>query len=215
MAVATFQLPLASLNSLLKITKGLWMPRRFEELSGLGTSEFLTSDVGAPVWYSDIALAPMQMADFRTLRSRIMLLNGSANMFLFASPESMYPASDPFGVAVAASTVLVHTVGGDNKTLRLKGLPATYVITEGDFLSITYNGGRQALHVANETVTAVAGVTPTFEVRPHLRPGMLADDPVQLDPPEAKVKILPDTLGWDGSGEMVTVRFQVQQTLGL
>lgn len=210
---ATFPLPIASLSALLLPTKGLWLPRRFEEQSQIGDAELLTGQLGAPVWYSDVTLAPMPMADFRKLRSRIMLLDGASNTFLYSSPEAMYPAADPNGATVSGSTVQVHTVGSEKKTIRLKGLPSTYVITEGDFFTITYDGGRKGLYVANETVTAVAGVTPEFECRFHLRPGTAVNDAVALAPPVAKVKILPDSLNWDGSGEMVTVRFQVQQTL--
>ena len=162
-----------------------------------------------------VELAPAPMEDFYRLRARIMLLDGSSNAFLFASPESVAPQADPTGAILGANTVQVHAVGVDNKTLRLKGLPAGYILTEGDFLGVTYNTSRRGLYVACQTVTADgSGVTPAFEVRSYLRPGTAVNDVVSLVPPVAKVKILPDTLGWSGSGKLVTVHFTVRQTLG-
>jgi hypothetical protein len=212
--VATFPLPLSSISNGLKIVSGLWMPRRFDEVSGLGSSELLTSQLAPPVWYSTVEAAPMQMDEFRRLRSKLMLLDGAMNTFLFASPEAMYPQSDQNGTVLGANTVQVHTVGGDGKTLRLKGLPAGYDITAGDFFSIAYGGGRVGLYLASEDATADgSGITPTFECRFHLRPGTAVNDIVSLAPPVAKVKIMPGSLTWSGSGQFVTVGFEVQQTL--
>lgn len=213
---ATFPLPLASLNDLFLVASGMWMPARQQEINGLGSAEFSTAELGPSYWRARVDLAPMEMADFLKVRSRFMLLDGSRQTFLYASPESSYPQADPQGEAVAASTVRIKSVGSDNKSVALKGLPAGYVITEGDFFGVTYSTSRRALYVANATVTADgSGDTAEFECRFHVRPGTAANDLVSLAPAVAKVKLLPNSLSWNGKGKLVNMSFDIQQTLGL
>jgi len=143
-----------------------------------------------------------------------MLLDGATNTFLFASPEARAPQADPEGTVLGASAVKIKSIGASNKTLSLKGLPAGYVITEGDFLGTTYASSRRGLYVACATVTADgSGETGEFEVRGHIRPGTVANDAVSLAPPVAKVKIETESLDWSGSGMHIAARFRVRQTL--
>src|SRR5690606_26037824 len=97
-----------------------------------------------------------------------------------------YPLAYPDGDFSEAG-VAVHTVGEDNKSLRLDGLPSSFVISRGDYLAISEADSPApaygALYQSMETVVAVAGVTPSFEVRPHLRPGTAVNDPVILKQP--------------------------------
>lgn len=106
-----------------------------------------------------------------------------------------FPSQDPTGSTLGASTVQIASLNSDTRRLALKGLPASYVLSRGDYLGFTYGSSPvlYALHqVIDATVTANgSGITPEFEVVPHIDPGAAVDDPATLARPALKAQYLP------------------------
>lgn len=214
--VATFPLPLADLADLLRIRSVEWRKFRQQEISGLGTGEFLTADLAPELWEGHCETPPMTMAEADQLEARFELLNGSAETFLLYNPRRKYPQADLDGSTLGASSITVTAIGANRNTVTLSGFPEGYVLTIGDMISILYSTSRRALIRIAETKTATAlGNISLVEVRPYLRPGIVNTDPVTLVKPAAKVKLLPGSFSvkTDPNTHLSVLSFTARQTL--
>jgi hypothetical protein len=211
---ATFPLPAASLADLLPIASGLWEPIYSDEFSGLGSGEMLNASLAPMLWGASVEAGPMYLSAAKQLRARILLLDGSSNALYFWSPEAKAPQADPDGASLGASTVKVKSVGDDNKSLALKGLPAGYALTIGDMVAVDYGSRRALFALAASGNADGSGDTAEIEVRPHIRPGVVTDCLAYLVKPAAKVKIVPSTLKINSTGgALATITFDIRQTL--
>lgn len=113
----------------------------------------------------------------------------------------------------------IASLSGNNKEMSLSALPFGYKLSGGDLLSFDYgtNPVRRALHRVILPVTASgSGVSPTFEVRPYIRPGATVGLSVTLVKAAAKVRMIPDSFNPgtnDADGITRGMSFQVRQTL--
>lgn len=109
----------------------------------------------------------------------------------------------------------IDSLPANNKSLTLKGLPAGYQGSRGDMLSFDYatNPVRTALHrVAEPFVANGSGVTPAFEVRPHIRAGAAINLTVSVVKPKVKMMMIPDSLSEGNDTEKTTMlSFQARQ----
>lgn len=213
--VATFPTALADLADLLKIRSVAWSKYRQQEMSGLGSGEFLTADLAPELWEAKCETAPMALADADQLEARFELLNGSANTFLLYNPRRMYPQADLDGSTLGASTVTISAIGTDRNTVTLAGLPAGYVITLGDMFSVVYSTSRRALiRFAASATASGAGALGPVEVRPLLRSGITTTLEIDLTKPCCKVKLVPGSFAPQmvGTHEAV-ISFTARQTL--
>jgi len=209
-------LPLSAPNlaDLIEIETASWQLVHQQEVSGLGTGEFLAADLGAPYWEADVSSRPYTHREARALQARFAALTGSLSAFYLYNPLACYPAADRRGFLVDGSTVLVDSVDANRRDLSLKGLPAGYVLTAGDLLAITYLSTRRALHLVVTGGTADGTGDLQVEVAPSVRTGVAADDAVSLSKPAAKVKLLPGTLAVEqASVTRSRIRFRARQTL--
>lgn len=211
-----YPLSLSAFADNLDIQSVNWRLERYDELSGLGTGEVLSAQLAPPRIVGDVKLAPMYHNAASQVQALIESLDGAISSFYLYAPQQKYPQSDPDGAILGASTVAIHTIGGDNKSLRLAGLPAGFVLTLGDYLSFDYgsNPTRRAFHRVVETVVADgAGLSPLFEIHPHLRPGAVTGLIVALKKPAAKVFIVPGSFNPGTASGLVTdgMSFQVMQ----
>ena len=139
----------------------------------------------------DVMIAPMYSDLAGRVTSMITVLIGRSGTLYAYDRLHPYPIKDPTGSIVGSSTVQVRTKGSDNRSLSLKGLPASYSLTAGDWMSVTYSSGKKALLRVGEDVTANgSGITSEFEVYPFLSTGIAVDDNVDLKKPEGKFEIV-------------------------
>jgi hypothetical protein len=214
--VASFPLSLASLVDLIEFTSIDWELDRFVETSGLGTGESLEAELAPPLWRAEAETIPMTNDAAKQLMARFYLLDGGQETFYLTNPLALYPVADPTGSILGAAAVKVKSVSTDNKALALKSLPNAYALTIGDFLAVDYGTpSRRALFIVCASGAADSGgETAELELRPHVRPGVVADCAVTLLKPSAKVKLLPDTLQLVGKDNLnSSIRFSARQTL--
>lgn len=212
----SFPLSLASLADLLHLESAPWNLARNDTYSTLGSGEFIVSELAPPLWEAECRSVPLTHAAAEQIAAVLRALDGSSQAFYLYNPKMRYPQADPDGTTLGSSSVVVNTINANRKALTISGLPAAYVITVGDYLQIDYaSSARRALLQVVETVTANgSGVTPEFEVRPHIRSGITTTLAVVLKNPSAKVKIVPDTLRVEERDAVFSsVRFTVRQTL--
>lgn len=200
----------------LRIKAVRWQLQRFDEMSGLGSGDMLVAELAPPRIFADVTLMPMYHDEAAEVQALLDTLDGGMNDFYLWRPQQPLPKADPDGSILGASEPVINTLGVNNKSLSLSGLPVGYVITAGDALAFDYGSSptRRAFHTATQTVTANGlGVTPNFEVRPHFRPGVSTGIAVALIRPAAKVFIVPGSFNPGTADGLITdgMSFQVMQ----
>lgn len=164
-------------------------PRRRQEQSSQASGRVVVKDLGPPLWQlkAQSKLLSPNLLDY--WRARLAAMEDGMATFLGYSLSRTYPIAYPRGswpgsfdgVSAALSSVNVN-----RKAVRIASLPAGFVFSVGDYLSIAGD-----LHQVMETATASgAGLTPEFEVRPHLWPGV-ASGVVSLKKPGCTMSIVP------------------------
>lgn len=136
--------------------------------------------------------------------------------FLAYDKLRQWPVKDYMGLSVASASPKVSPVSGNNRAVRLTGLPATYVLERGDLISFNYstNPTRGALHrVATRAVGTSSGVIAELEVNPAIRPGLAADTDLKLVPAVCKAKITQYTPPTSSRSRRADLSFSWRQTL--
>lgn len=179
----------------------------------------LTSGLGSRLWTGRVTLVPMRWADAEAVRARLSILCEPGRSLLVHPFPLRAPRSDPDGAILGSATPAIHTLAGNNREMRISGLRAGYRLSAGDGIAFAYgsNPTRYAYHrvVSDSVIASSAGLTPLFEVTPHIRPGASTGTAVRLVNPFFKAVIDPATVvdGAD-SGRFITgISFDVVQTL--
>lgn len=187
---------LADFQDLLKIRQFRWQPRRNDQVDGQGTGELLLFELASPLWAPEITVDWMSYSEALRIEARLNSLTGLRSFYL-SNPFAPYPAADPGGTLLGASSVSIATVGADNASVSLTGLPAGYALTEGDFFHVDFgaNPVRRGLFQLSEPgVADITGTTPELAVFPHLWTGVTAGLAVSLAYPSAKCILVPGAI---------------------
>lgn len=206
------------LNDVLDITRIQWMPKRNDETEGLGSGQILQAGMATPLWTAQVVTPITEFQTGRRIRAILNSLTGPGKTFEIYDPIAKYPASDPTGTVLAASTVLVNNVSAGQ--ISLKGLPVGFALKYGDYFQVTWGTSpvRTALFEMSQDITANgSGVTALFNTFPFPLQGIAADDPVTLLVPKLKAIFVPGSIDyptadsdtWKFSG----ITFQVMQKL--
>lgn len=168
---------------------------RRQELSRTAGGEMQSKDLGPALWrasYRSVSLSLDQadavMADFDSLA-------GAVHPFYLHPAPRRRPAAASSDAELSGASVTVASIGANNDTLALAGLPASFVMAAGDFLSIeTAAGGREFHRLVRGAVADGTGVTDAMAVAPHVRPGVTAGNAVTLLDPLVEMRLVPDSL---------------------
>ncbi|WP_370286928.1 hypothetical protein [Pseudooceanicola nanhaiensis] len=156
--------------------------------------EVLVSDLGPRLWTFEVQVVTKTHAEARKGEALARMLRQAGRPFFAYDKTAAYPAADPGGVLLGAATPTIHTLGSDNRRMRVQGLPAGYVLSRGDPLSFAYglDPTRYAFHEVITPVTADgSGLTPLFEVSPFIRPGAQVGAAVTFLKPFCKAVMIP------------------------
>lgn len=141
--------------------------------------------IGPALWRVSIGSGPLSYSVGKALEARLLTLVHDEKRFKAWDIRTPFPFFDPNG-NIPVESVTIDTVGTNNTSLRLFGLPTGYVVNVGDKLEIVHSSTRSSLVEAVEPATATIDTrTPLFEVRPYLRPGVTAGMVVKLHRPGA------------------------------
>jgi hypothetical protein len=165
--------------------------RRFDELSRSALGVATAQQLAMPIWMADFASAWLPLRDAEALYARFEALHGPILTF------HCVPMQRPHPVAWAGESltgVLVHEIGVDNQSLRLSGLPAGFVLSAGDYVSIETLSGLELFKVNEGGAATGTGVTPMLVLTDHVRPSVTAGLAVTLINPPAEMRLVPDSL---------------------
>jgi hypothetical protein len=194
--VASFPLALPEFFDRLPIRDIRFFLPEAIEVSRTAGGDVIRDSIGTRLWQGEITLGRLLRSEAQDAEALIDLAMGAEASFMVYPLARPAPQSDPSGGILGVSSPQIRTLSSDARVLSLKGLPPSYELRRGDYLSFQYrsNPTRFALHRVQETsvVASAIGQTNLFEVRPHIRPGAVIDAAVQLVKPACKVIILPD-----------------------
>ncbi len=151
-----------------------------QELSTQASGVVRGKDLGPALWMGDFTTIALHNSRASEFEAMLDSLDGVIHSFEASDLRKRYPTAYPTGAFIDSG--VLNSVNVNNKALSLRGVPAGYVVSPGDYLSFDYSGSR-ALHRTVEGATANgSGLTTEFEVRPHIRAGWVLspDTPVKL-----------------------------------
>jgi hypothetical protein len=156
--------------------------------------EVFTSTRGTRLWTGQVSFARRSAREIRRTDAILSELREAGTSFLIFPLDAEYPQNDPTGGLLGAATPTVSFVFANGAELSVAGLPAGYVLRQGDFLSFPYgaNPVRQALHQVVRDRTADAGGTIQFlQLTPRIRPGLATGTVLTLVRPVCKAIVRP------------------------
>lgn len=196
------------LMTALKIASVTFIPTWVQEFSRQAGGAPRVADLGGGgIWTAKIATANMANDEIESAAALIDDMQGSLGTFYVWNPRKQYPRLDLAGTILGSSTVTIHTLGGDNKSIRLQGLPAGYVISRGDFFSWDQGSSpvRRCLHRFTADATADgSGILPLTGVAPHIRVGASTGLTVTLKRPAAEMMIQPGSYDFPSTGTLIS-----------
>ncbi|PQA72230.1 hypothetical protein [Brucella oryzae] len=212
----TFPLSLAAFADKLPIETVKWRLAFQQETTGLGSGEVITADLAPPRWEGDVTLGKMRHEQAASIQALIESLGGALSSFYLYAPQKAFPVKDPTGSIMGGSTPAIASVGANNKSLSVSGLPAGYQLSVGDLFAFDYgeNPVRRNMHRLVEGVTATGGgTTSVVEVAPPFRPGVAVGLSLTFIKPAIKVKILPGSFDEGAAKDLFTdgMAFSVYQ----
>lgn len=166
-----------------------------QEYSRDGRGRPYVKSKGEAVWTAQFQTVPMTFQSSLEYAAKLNSLDGAIGTFYAYDKRRPYPKE--YADGDFADSGKINTLNSNNKAMSLKSLPASFKLSVGDYLAFDFASGRRALHQIMESVTADgSGLTTEFEVRPHIRPGIVLspDVAVTLKKPSAIFVIEPGTL---------------------
>lgn len=182
-----------------------------QELSRTAGGMTIAKDFGTPLWKASFQSTVLHVNELDMWRARLKALDGSVQPFWGRPMSRCYPIAYPNGSGLGdVTSVTIDSLGSDNKSIVLKGLPIWHTVTLGDYIQID----KKLYHVMETVVANTSGKTTTFEVRPHLAPGTTVGNSVVLVRPSVPMIIIPGTLSTvsDASTGRGSVTFQAIET---
>lgn len=113
--------------------------RRNDEMSGSGDGRIWAASLSRPIWVASSPLSRVSTAEAREISAKLYALEGPNKTFRFAPPSYEGPANGATGLG----SVTVDSISADRTRVALTGFPANFELVVGDYLSISYGGGKQ------------------------------------------------------------------------
>lgn len=158
-----------------------------QEQSRLSSGRTIVKDFGSPIWRMTAASKTLSPNWLDHWRARLDAMEGGQKTFKGYPLSRCRPILHPGSAVLPAGTL--HTIGGDRKSVRIDDLDGI-ALSVGDMISI----GARDLHRVMEGATAAAGLTPSFEVRPHIWADVETGAAVSIDRPFCLMSIVPGSI---------------------
>ncbi|MFP4275518.1 MAG: hypothetical protein ACLFRU_10885 [Paracoccaceae bacterium] len=163
---------------------------RRQEFSRRAGGETQAKDLGPSLWMAAFQTPPMPAAAARGYHADLLSLGGALTTFYLSPVPGEPEARD--GETLAGVTIA--SISSDNDAVALTGLPAGFVMTAGDYLSIDTGDGIEFHQVAQGGAANASGVTGELRVVPHVRPVVSDGDAVRLVNPRVEMRLQPGSL---------------------
>lgn len=171
-----------------------------QEQSRTADGRTYVKDLGSPLWRATYQSRPVRRPVLDMWRARLKVLENGLNTFVgrplhrcypIAYPKPVFDAQFPTFSGIAA----VNSINANRKAISLQTLPVGFKVSAGDMITIGSSGATYNLHQVVEDATANAsGITPQFEIRPHLWPQSVVGNMAQIIKPFCVMTLVPDSV---------------------
>jgi hypothetical protein len=216
--VQIYPLSLAQFFDLTEVQVGNFTLPDSRQFDMTGGGEILDASLGSRLWRGEVTLVPQTHKAQLGIEALIEVLMEPGASFFAYDKRGAYPAADPTGSILGASTPTLDAVQSSGREVRVAGLPSGYTLTRGDQLAFAYSSAptRYALHRVVDGDAAAGAGKVTVEVTPPVRAGYTVASAVTLIKPAMLAKITPGSYrpSMGGVGRLSTgVTFGFTQTL--
>lgn len=169
-----------------------------QEQSHTAGGRTLVKDLGPQLWRLSAQSKVLRPNELDYWRARLKALENGMKTFWGYSLSRTYPISYPKGSwptggAFDGVSASLASINANRKAVAIDDLPAAFKLSVGDYISIDGD-----LHQVMEPATANGGgLTPQFEIRPHLWPDMAIGSPapeVSVYRPACLMMIVPGSI---------------------
>jgi len=158
-----------------------------QEQSRTAAGRTIVKDFGSPLWRMTAVSRSLSPNELDYWRARLEAMDGGLTTFKAYPLSRCRPILHPGSAALPAGTL--HTIGGNRKSVRIDDLDGI-TLSIGDLICID---GRD-LHRVVEGAATVTGLTPLFEVRPHLWADVVTGVAVSINRPFCLMSIVPGSI---------------------
>ncbi len=188
----TWPLPLTEFFNTLPVQRVTFQLANSVTHSETGYGEFIAHKRGARLWTGKIILDKDHHSVWAAIEARLALLEEPGASLLLWDLRMPGPIADRDKSLLGTAVPKIRSLASNNREMTLKGLPAGYVVSQGDLLGFTYGSNpiRYAFHrVVTGATASGLGITTDIEVQPFIRPGAAIDAVVTLGDPVLKAKV--------------------------
>lgn len=206
---------MSTISAMYRMTSADFQLVSNRSFSRLQNGQAIPFSNGSPYWSGSAVLIPSYHADAAEFEMEMMRLSRPGETFLIYDARFNGPRADPGGVILGDREPLIHTLGADNRSMRISGLPAAYVLNVGDYIGATYGANPvryMLLRVATPAIASTSGLTPLFEVEPHIPHGVSVGASVQLVRPVCRAMVTEISYGSARSLFTAGASFSWQET---
>lgn len=183
-----------------------------QETSRTAGGVTLGKDLGPALWTASYTTIRLDDQAALAYEADLDTLEGVIFPFEAGDLRRLYPLAYPTGDF--SDTGVIASVNANNRAMALSGLAAGFVLSKGDYLSFDYRDSRALHRLVEGTVANGSGLTPQFEVRPHLREGWELATPVKLKRPSGLFTLVAGSVSQTlNNGESTVISFQATQYL--
>lgn len=138
--------------------------QRNDEMSGSGDGRFWSAELARPLWTASYSLYAKKAAHAREMNAKVLGLDGMSKTMLWSDPNYRGPASGSAGLGA----VTIMGISADRGGISLSGLPNGFVVTAGDYLSITHGTNVYFGTFVEGGTAGVGGNLAVRAIRPFL-----------------------------------------------
>lgn len=191
-----------------------------DQASTSGDNTTIVKSMADPVWTGHGVSTWLKPNALRYWRGKLAGLDNGRKLFLGYDFTAFYPTlypngSWPTGSSFTGLTATVQAIGEDGVSLSLSDLPAGFIGSIGDMISVGYGeGDPKALALLRlvETFTADSGGdTGLFEVRGAIPIALAVGDTVAVKKPSCHMIVQPGSISFPKEGAAGSFTFDAVQ----
>lgn len=162
----------------------MWRTEQSRDASGLT----IVKELGPMLWRAQYETVPLREDAALELETDLLSLQAGIELFEGYDRRRPFPKSDSVS---ALAGVFISAVSADLRSLKLAGLPAGFVLSKGDGLSVNDGTNLHYMRALEGATADAGGVTGFFAVMPSVHPSIGAGQPVVLRYPCARFALDP------------------------
>lgn len=188
---------------------------RSDAVNRSGAGQVQVHSLADPVWKLRLVTRSLRVSHRAIWKAWLLSMRGGQKRFLGHAPVVQYPlayGAPVLGLTRAAGGSFDGTATLTAKTaygVSLAGLPADYVASIGDMVSLRLSNGLRMIHIVTESATANEDGEASVSVEPFVRSNTVASQTdVQLVRASGQFAILHETISAPDGEVLAPVSFE-------